>query len=143
MSSTQPRVKEEIPCCFTSPTSPLQIFICTIAFGIGVDTPDVRHIVHFGPPYNLVDYIPGVGRSGRDGQTAYTFLLCGKGLRRHIDDQISSYCDNKDICRQDMLFSDFDCYSHSPINTGCKCCDLRALKCGKCSKSQVLLVQHI
>ena len=62
MSSTQPCVKEDIFKGFTSLASPLRIVISTIALGMGVDTPDVRHIIHFGPMHNLVDYIQGVGR---------------------------------------------------------------------------------
>ena len=97
MSSTQACVKEDILHGFTSLASPLRIVICTIAFGMGVDTPNVRHIIHFGPTHSLVDYIEGVGRGGRDGLSAHAILLCGKGLRQHIDDEMSSYCSNTDI----------------------------------------------
>jgi superfamily II DNA helicase RecQ len=46
---------------------------------MGVDTPTVHRIVHLGSPHNLVDYIQGVGRSGRDGQTLFCFSTVQKG----------------------------------------------------------------
>lgn len=64
MRSTQACVKEDILHGFTSLASPLRIVICTIAFGMGVDTPNVRHIIGFGPTHSLMDYIQGVGRGG-------------------------------------------------------------------------------
>ena len=80
MSSSHPTVKEEILQCFTSASAPLRIVICTIAFGMGVNPPDVRRIIHFGPPHSIVDYIQGIGRCGRDGKEAYASLLWGKGV---------------------------------------------------------------
>lgn len=134
MSSTHPSVKEEILQCFTSASAPLRIVICTIAFGMGVNPPDVRRIIHFGPPHSIVDYIQGIGRCGRDGKEAYASLLWGKGLRRHIENEMAVYCNNSESCRRDVLFNDFDCYSHNPVNVGCKCCDVCAkkCKCGNC-----------
>ena len=80
MSSTHPSVKEEILQYFTSASAPLRIVLCTIAFGMGVISPDVRRIIHFGPPHSIVDYIQGIGCCGRDGKDACAQLLWGKGL---------------------------------------------------------------
>ena len=80
MSSSHPTVKEEILQCFTSASAPLRIVICTIAFGMGVNPPDVKRIIHFGPPHSIVDYIQGIGSCGRDSKEAYASLLWEKGL---------------------------------------------------------------
>ena len=91
MSSTHPSVKEEILQYFTSASAPLRIVLCTIAFGMGVNSPDVRRIIHFGPPHSIVDYIQGIGRCGRDGREACAQLLWGKGLRRHVEKSQTCY----------------------------------------------------
>ena len=61
-------MKEEILQCFTSASAPLRIIIYTIAFGMGVSPPDVRHIIHFGPPHSIVNYIQSIRCCGRDGK---------------------------------------------------------------------------
>ena len=115
MSSTHPSVKEEILQCFTSASAPLRIIICTIAFGMGVSPPDVRHIIHFGPPHSIVNHIQSIRCCGRDGKEAYASLLWGKGLRRHVENEVAVYCNNTESCRRDVLFNDLDCYSHNPV----------------------------
>ncbi len=62
---------------FTKP-SQLRIVIATIAFGMGIDCPDVQSIIHLGPSDDLESYIQETGRAGRDGQTAYAKLLITK-----------------------------------------------------------------
>jgi ATP-dependent DNA helicase RecQ len=46
------------------------LVFCTSAFGMGVDRPDVRLVVHFDSPNTLVDYAQQIGRAGRDGLPA-------------------------------------------------------------------------
>lgn len=47
----------------------------TSAFGMGVDIPDIRLILHDHLPTNMIDYVQQSGRAGRDGETAYALLL--------------------------------------------------------------------
>jgi len=72
---TDNEVKKQIFASFGSLTSLLRIVCATIAFGMGVDTPDVHKIIHYGPPNDIHSYIQETGRGGRDGNYIVATLL--------------------------------------------------------------------
>ncbi len=65
--------REEAQARFTS--GDLDVVVATNAFGMGIDEPDVRAVVHLGPPGSIESYYQEVGRAGRDGKPALGLLL--------------------------------------------------------------------
>lgn len=56
-------------------TGQVPIIVATVAFGMGIDKPDIREIVHYGPPKTVEEYAQQMGRAGRDGLTANCTLI--------------------------------------------------------------------
>ena len=89
----------------------MRIVVATIAFGLGINTPDVRQVVHLGAPEDMESYIQETGRGGKDGKPSLALLLVDS-RNRYYNKQIKKYQENDTFCRRDMLFEDTDNYIH-------------------------------
>ena len=70
-------------------TKPGVIVVATIAFGMGIDKPDVRFVCHSDLPGSVEGYYQEIGRAGRDGRRADTLMLWGEGDIRLRERQIA------------------------------------------------------
>ena len=73
-SVTDESVKTNIIRNFTSPNGHCRVVIGTIAFGLGLDSPNVRSVIHWGPSSDMESYVQESGHVGRDGLPAIAVL---------------------------------------------------------------------
>lgn len=115
------QVRDKILKTFTDILSNVRVVIATSSFGMGIDCPDIRRIVHWGTPDSVEQYVQEVGRAGRDNTLSEAVLL---PHRHHtISETMLTYTSNATECRRKILFQSFLFYSYSEY-VGSFCCDI-------------------
>ncbi len=80
-------------------TNQIRVMVATNAFGMGIDKPDVRVVIHMDCPDSLEAYFQEAGRAGRDGQKAYAVLLYDASDKTKLKKRIADTFPEKDYVR--------------------------------------------
>ena len=121
---THQSVKDSIIASISNAESVLRILICTVAFGMGINSQGVRQVIHWGPSSDVESYIQETGRGGRDGLRcdAILYYKDSELTAKITSPFMSEYCKNVTECRRKLLFKDFDGVGE-PCDCGL-CCDV-------------------
>ena len=140
-------MKEEIIKDVTSDNPIQRLLLVTIAFGMGIDPPNVQRVIHFGVPRKMEHYLQETGRAGRNGQFATaTMYFNSNDIAANVegmDDSMRNLCRNQDEeCRRKLILNYFTFsveQSGQPLHLCCDICKKRC-KCDVCLVSDSLAV---
>lgn len=96
-----------------------RVMVATNAFGMGIDKPDVRLVIHVDLPDSPEAYFQEAGRAGRDGQKAYAVLLYAKSDKVTLSKRITDTFPDKEYIRK--VYEDVNYYFQMAMGDGLGC----------------------
>ena len=113
VSHTSAKEKDVIISSYSNPESTIRVLICTVAFRIGMDVPDIRRVIHWLPAEDIENYVQECECVGRDGLPAETLLYFHSiDLTSNAvvvgEDMVQYYSSE---CRQSLMANIFVCPS--------------------------------
>lgn len=139
--STAPVNKSHVLSEFPKTDSSIRIIFATVAFGMGVDVPDVERVIHWGAPRGLEQFSQESGRAGRDGRQATSVIYFSSfdTAKGRCNDDVRKFCHAEACFRKSLLHyftldnKDITCEGNEL--TPCRCCSNCMVKCtcGECT----------
>ena len=128
--------KTAILASLSDPNGVVRVIFATVALGMGVNMAGVNHIIHYGAPHSMEDYMQEGGRAGRSGEQALSVVYwkpadapLKKELKTNRDKEIAAvrhYLENTSTCRRVQLLSYFEhTFAAEPMHVDkTLCCDV-------------------
>ena len=131
-------MKEEILKQLCSGRSVVRVLFATVAIGMGVDIPNIRQVIHVGPPCTVKAYLQETGRAGRDGKPSMACLYYNNRdiakNRVGMEDNMRNFCSSDEKCLRKLMLKSLD-YEQDvvtkPLHLCCDVCE-RQCKCFTC-----------
>ena len=128
------KMKNEIISSIVTESCTQRVIFATVAFGMGIDSPYVERVIHFGVPRTMESFFQESGRAGRDGRPAKSTLYFNNNdIGANVEGMqpiMTEYCKNpKSECRRKIILKHFGFGNPNVQENPGSCCDICEKSC--------------